>query len=165
MLKDLIICPGCGVQIYSENHQLDKDFNASAACRDLCYELSYFTLSLRDIYFIHQLVVDTYAAQHSDPSVKPITTAFAIVGLYLVNEKNYTGKQVQQAHMALAKSNQSKIWPHFLVPKDKALLTVQDVVRSPNDKMQEMIKKWCHSVWEIWKPEEEKIAELIKSVI
>jgi hypothetical protein len=95
MSKIIVICPGCGVQLYSDNDNLDKDFNASLACLGLMFELSYYTLSLQDNYFIHQLIVDAYAAQHSGKDVKTITTAFALGGLFLVNERTYTGKQVQ----------------------------------------------------------------------
>ena len=105
MEKRIVVCPGCGVQLASENEKLDDQFHASAACRALSYELSYYTLSLQDSDFIHQLVVDTYAAQHVGPQVKPITIAFALVGLYLVCEKQYTGKHVQHTHMVLATAN------------------------------------------------------------
>jgi hypothetical protein len=163
MDEQSIICPGCGVKIISENTALDKDFNAAYVCRHLCYKLSYYTLALHDSYFMHQLVVDTYAAQHAGKYVKPVAIAFGLVGLYLVNEKNYTGKQVQLIHMALAKK--SKVWPSFSVPKRKPWLTVKDVVESPNDKKQEMIKKWSKSVWEVWKPEQEKVEALLRQYL
>src|SRR5579872_6738537 len=119
-----IPCPGCGLLIYSGSI-LEKDFNALTSCRELLFELSYYTLSLKDEDFIHQLIVDTYAAQHSGEKVKPITTLFALIGLFLVNEKHFSGKQVQLAHMALSKK--TKNWPHFVVPIEKNWLTVQNV--------------------------------------
>lgn len=57
-------------------------------------ELSYYTLSHGDPAFIHQYIVDAYAAQHADEKSKPITVAFALIGLYLHIEKHYSGKQV-----------------------------------------------------------------------
>lgn len=58
-------------------------------------QLAFYTLSHPDkIFFIHQLVVDAYTAQHADAQTKPIAITFALAGLYLVVEKNYTGKQV-----------------------------------------------------------------------
>ncbi|OLB29569.1 MAG: hypothetical protein AUF64_06070 [Chloroflexi bacterium 13_1_20CM_54_36] len=165
MEKRIVVCPGCGVQLASENEKLDDQFHASAACRALSYELSYYTLSLQDSDFIHQLVVDTYAAQHVGPQVKPITIAFALVGLYLVCEKQYTGKHVQHTHMVLATANHSKIWPQFSLPTTKAFLTVQDVVHSPDKTKQEMITNWCQSVWQIWKPEREKVMALLNRYV
>jgi hypothetical protein len=160
MEQPRLVCPGCGIQIYSDLEGLDRDFNASNSCRSLFYDLSYYTLSLRDSFFIHQLAVDAYAAQHSGERVKPIATTFALVGLFLVNERNYTGKQVQNAHMALAKK--SKVWPNFSAPQDKAWLTVWDVTQSPNEERQGMIKKWNQSAWALWLPEKENVAALLK---
>ncbi len=69
-------------------------------------ELSYYTLAHTDPSFIHQHIVDAYAAQHADENTKSITLTFALVGLYLHIEKKYSGKEVQRAHMQLA--NQRK---------------------------------------------------------
>ena len=160
MDKKSIICPGCGAQIESENNNLDKDFNALVACRELMFKLSYYTLSLHDDYFIHQLAVDAYAAQHSGKKVKAISTAFALVGLYLFNKKNYSGRQVQLAHIEMA--NKSKIWLRFMTPKEKTWMTVKDVIESSDNNKNEAIKKWNQSVWEIWKLQKEKVSELTK---
>lgn len=150
-------CPGCGVSIPNEE-EIDKKYNALVACVTLCGEASFYTLSLGDSYFIHQLLVDTYAAQHAGPIVKPISTAFALIGLYLIFEKNYTGREVQKAHMILAQKN--KQWPHFILPSEKARLTVQDVVQAQDSEKQEMIKKWGKAVWDIWKAEHEQVINL-----
>jgi hypothetical protein len=158
-MKNSVFCPGCGVVIASAEKTLDKDFNALAACRSLCFELSYFTLELGDNYFLHQLLVDAYAAQHSGPHVKSISTAFGLAGLYLVWEKGFTGRQVQLAHMEMAKS--SKTWPRFQVPEKRDWITVKEVLEVPVSERQDMIKKWHKSVWDVWKVEKEKIAGLI----
>jgi hypothetical protein len=56
------ICPGCGLKLASNDISLNERFNASNACWQQYGKLSVFTLSLRDKDFIHQLIVDTYAA-------------------------------------------------------------------------------------------------------
>lgn len=48
-------------------------------------ELSYCTLSHGGPSFIHQYIVDAYAAQHADEKSKPITVAFDICFLTLRN--------------------------------------------------------------------------------
>ena len=62
------------------------------------------TLALRlshgDAFFIHQVAVDAYAAQHAGPASKTITIAFALIGLCLLLERGYTGKAVQRAQCA-----------------------------------------------------------------
>ena len=84
----------------------------------------------RDKEFIHQLVVDSYAAQHSGPKVKPISTVFALIGLYLTFEHGYTGKEVQRAHMEIAKTR--RLWPRFNPPPEKGKLTVRDALQGIN---------------------------------
>ena len=71
--------------------------NASAECQRLCHELSLYTLSHGDAFFIHQVAVDAYAAQHAGPASKPITVAFALIGLCLLLERGHTGRAVQRA--------------------------------------------------------------------
>jgi hypothetical protein len=53
--------------------------------------------------FLHQEAVDSYAAQHAGPPTKPVTVWFALVGLHLFVDRGRTGRQVQQAHMRLAR--------------------------------------------------------------
>jgi len=157
-----VTCPGCDAQIVTEKKDLDKDFHASAACRDLCFQLSYFTLALGDTYFLHQLLVDAYAAQHSGAHVKPISTAFGLAGLYLVWEKKYTGRQVQLAHMEMAKLSSN--WPRFTVPEKRNWMTVKDVLDGVESERGELIKKWHKSVWEVWKGEKRAIENLFLTI-
>ena len=67
-----------------------------------------------DAFFIHQVAVDAYAAQHAGPASKPITVAFALIGLCLLLERGHTGKAVQRAHMR--SPSRSKSWPSFDPP-------------------------------------------------
>jgi hypothetical protein len=46
-------------------------------------ELAYYTLAHPDPGFIHQNIVDAFAAQTASEADKPIKIAFALVGLYL----------------------------------------------------------------------------------
>ncbi len=79
----------------------------------------------------------------------PITVAFGLIGLYLALEKGYTGREVQKAHMKIAKIH--KDWPFLEPPLRHAGLTATDVVREETDTQKEtMIRKWMEAVWEIW---------------
>lgn len=158
-----VVCPGCGLALESASSGMDTAFNASRACREL-YLTTIYTLSLeREEYFIHQIVVDAYAAQHASSKMKPITVTFALIGLYLVFEKGYTGRQAQLAHMQLGKHRVA--WPRFNAPEGKATLTVRDVLQSGEPNYQAMIKKWGKSVWDVWKPEHGRVAALIKTYL
>ena len=156
----LSVCPGCGLVLPSPDDAMDERYNASRACRELSGEVAGYTVSLGDKDFIHQLVVDTYCAQHVGPNVKAIGVAFALIGLLLTYERGYTGRQVQKAHMNLA--NKTKVWPRFEPPTAKALLTVQDVEQSPpGGARNAMLVRWGKSVWDMWQPEHDAVRALV----
>src|ERR1041385_3364300 len=92
-------------------------------------ELTYYTLTHPDPAFIHQHIVDAFIAQTADKDSKPIGVSFALIGLYLYLEENYTGKQVQLAHMALARHKRD--WPKFDLPESRGEITVADVLSEP----------------------------------
>ena len=163
----LSVCPGCGLVLPSADGAMDTQYNASWACRELSGEVSAYSLALRDVDFIHQLVVDAYCAQHAGPTVKQIGIAFALIGLLLTFERGYTGRQVQRAHMRLG--NKSKVWPRFEPPQARlaaSCLTVQDVVQSPpGDARNAMITQWGKAVWDIWQPEHANVRALVEKTL
>lgn len=113
------------------------------------HELSFYTLSLHDKYFIHQHIVDAYAAQTADINTKPIKIIFALAGLYLFIEKNYTGREVQLAHVQMAKNKTA--WPAIILPTKRGNINVSDVLAKPAGKERgDMIQQWCVSVWDAY---------------
>jgi hypothetical protein len=125
------------------------------------HELCFYTLAHRDPKFIHQHVVDAFAAQRADPDDKPIKVAFALIGLYLHLEQGYSGRQVQLAHMRLAKHR--KQWPAFTPPSQRGAVTVADVlVAPPGCERDDAIERWCASVWEAWQGVRDAVCELLK---
>ncbi len=105
----MIECPGCHVKLPDRHLDPPDRTNASGECGQVYSDLMCYTVAKQDPEFIHQHVVDTYAAQHAGGPTRNITVAFGLIGLYLALEKGYTGKQVQQAHMRIAKAQ--KVWP------------------------------------------------------
>lgn len=125
-------------------------------------ELSFYTLGLRDEAFLHQNIVDAYAAQHVDEQTKPIRTVFALIGLYLTIEKAFTGRQVQQMHMRLAK--QRKQWPKLSPPEPTASITVTDILAAaPGEARDRAIRNWCAAVWKTWLQQRSIIVELART--
>ncbi len=152
-------------------------------------QLYFYTLAHPDPRFIHQHVVDAYAAQQADEHSKPIGVALALIGLYLHLEKGYTGRQVQLAHMQLAKKR--KQWPRFPLPhpavphpspksgervghtsEPKAKVsqatrgdvTVADVMAAPaGPERDRAIERWCASVWKAWSASHDEVARLVAS--
>src|SRR5215471_21282434 len=100
--------------------------NVDDSERERYHELTAYTLSHTDPAFIHQYAVDAFAAQTADDATKPITLAFALVGLYLAAERQYSGRQVQRVHTLLARRR--KRWPKFDSPEFRGAITVRDVM-------------------------------------
>ena len=133
---------------------------AEQAARD---ELSAYTLMRGDADFIHQHVVDAFAAQHVTAQSKPIGVAFALIGLYLHLERGYSGRKVQDAHIRLARRRRQ--WPAFVPPANAGGLTVIDVMQAPpGDARDQAIDAWCISVWDAWHDTHAQVAALLSQL-
>ncbi len=129
---------------------------------DAYYKLCYYTGAHSDPFFIHQLAVDAFGAQHADENTKPIGLVFALIGLYLYIEKNYSGREVQIAHVKLGKHR--KQWPTFDLPEYRGNITIYDVLAAPEGpERDEMIHKWRISVWDAYSESHEKVADLVET--
>ncbi|HML04233.1 MAG TPA: DUF5946 family protein [Methanobacterium sp.] len=130
--------------------------------QEIFYELSCYTQTHPDPAFIHQYAVDAFAAQYANENTKPITLAFALIGLYLHLEKNFSGKEVQMAHVKLAKHR--KQWPIFDLPEFRGNITINDVINAQEGtERDKIIDKWCVSVWNAYSKSHEKIADLVQT--
>jgi hypothetical protein len=110
-----------------------------------------YTLGHGDAAFIHQHVVDAQMAQQADERTKPIGLTFALVGLYLHVEHGVSGRDVQRAHMTLAKQKQA--WPAFTLPASRGSITPADVMQAPEGPERDRaIDEWCASVWREYAP-------------
>jgi hypothetical protein len=133
-------------------------FNASGECWQLFSNLSCYTVSKQDAEFIHQNAVDAYEAQHAGGKTRNITVVFGLIGLYLALEKGFTGKQVQQAHMRIAKIRRD--WPRLEPPVQAATLTIMDVLAAADGAGKDtMIRKWMIAVWDSWADRQEWVRE------
>jgi hypothetical protein len=160
----MVECPGCGLKLPDQKLEANARHNASGECWQLCGELAAYHLSRNDPTFIHQLAVDAYGAQHSGGVTRNITTAYALIGLYLVLEHEYTGRQVQRAHMLLAKKRIT--WPRLDPPESPGALTVQDVLQAdPGHERDAMLMKWALSVWLAWEKAHEWVRKVSKDLL
>jgi hypothetical protein len=145
----LIECPGCHVRLPDRHLDPPERTNAPGECIQAYSDLQCYSVAKQDPGFIHQHVVDAYAAQHAGGPTRSITVAFGLIGLYLALVKGYTGKQVQQAHMRIAKVR--KDWPRLDQPEKPACLTVIDVLQAASGEERDaMIGEWMKEVWESW---------------
>lgn len=124
------------------------------------HELCAYTLQNADARFIHQHVVDAYAAQTATAATKPIRLVFALVGLHLHLEVGKTGREVQLAHMQMARRKRE--WPKIALPEARGLVTAIDVMRAPAGAERERaIDQWCEAVWEAFSGQAGVIAALV----
>jgi hypothetical protein len=143
------ICPGCRLELPDRHLDPPDRFSASGECWQLFCDLSCCTVSKQDAEFIHQHAVDTYEAQHAGVRTRNCTVVFGLIGLYLALEKGFTGRQVQLAHMKLARIR--KDWPRLDPPVVPASVTVLDILQVQTEEERDtMIREWMESVWESW---------------
>lgn len=132
-----------------------------ASSKELFDELAYYTLAQPRPPFIHQLAIDAFTAQQANTATRPMAVAFALLGLYLHVEHGWTGLQVQQAHMQLARDKRQ--WSRLPLPKERGDVEVSQVLAAvPGAERDAMIHQWCVSVWKAWSESRPSIAELAK---
>lgn len=133
---------------------------ARPAEREAYEALQFYTLAHGDPAFIHQHVVDAWTAQRANEGTKPVALTFALVGLYLHLEKGFTGRQVQRAHMALARRRRA--WPSFPLPEERGAITAVEVMAAAaGPERDRAIDRWCASVWAAFVASQRQVAELL----
>jgi hypothetical protein len=142
-----------------------RPVTAAPSDQDLYNQLAFYTLELRDPEFIHQHIVDAWAVQNAGPHSQPIALVFGLIGLYLHLEKNFTGRQVQQAHMQLARRRKPWTAPP-LPPGQQAQVRVADVLAAaPGPQRNTMIHSWCRAVWQEWQHARPEIEALARELL
>lgn len=122
-------------------------------------EVYVYTMNRRG--FILQHVVDAFAVQNANTETKPISVVFGLVGLYLRVEKQFSGYQVQKAHMVLGRTKRE--WPRVYLPEDRGIVTVADVLAAdPGPDRDEAIDDWCRSVWSAFGRNRESVIALLR---
>jgi hypothetical protein len=124
-------------------------------------ELYIYTMGRGGASFILQHVVDAFGAQTASEDTKPIGLTFALVGLYLHVEKQFSGREVQLVHMQLGR--QKRQWPAVPLPRDRGSMTAVDVlaVREGTDR-DLAIDAWCRSVWAAFRDSRQTIVDLLR---
>ncbi len=130
--------------------------------QDAYNELCGYTLTRGDPSFIHQLVVDAFAAQQATTDTEPIKLTFALVGLYLRVEKRSTGRWIQRVHAQLARRKQQ--WPTLLLPQSRGSMSAIDVMHAPaGGERDQAIDAWCASVWAAFRASHQAVAQLLRN--
>jgi hypothetical protein len=128
--------------------------------REAYDELCCYTLAHGGREFVHQHVVDAFAAQDAASTDKPVRLAFALIGLYLHLEKGLTGREVQLEHMRLAKRRH--VWPRVPLPASRGEMSAIQVMQSPPGPQRDAaIDAWCASVWDAYRGAEAAVVALL----
>jgi hypothetical protein len=154
-------CPGCGVVLPGSGAPWDPRSLASEACHALYGEVAGFeSQHIVELGRWHQLLVDTYAAQHAGPTTPRIGTAFALIGLQLALEAGWDGLQVRTAHQRLAAA--SKEWPAFTLPATRGEKTIFDVAMAgaPAEHVERLLA-WAATVWAAWASSHDAVRALL----
>ena len=77
-------------------------------------------------------------------------------------ERQFSGQQVQRAHMILAQQKQD--WPAISLPHSRGKVTPVDVLAVPVGRDRDKaIDQWCASVWEAFGDNRETVIELLRT--
>ena len=150
-------CPGCAVSLPASDWPVDPGRNVSPACWErytavVAHEAEHLPALGR----LHQLTVDTYAAQHPGPQVPAIAVPFALIGLLLALDESWSGPAVRAAHGFLAGHHAD--WPTFEPPDSRGAVTAADVAgaRGP-DQHVALVERWAAVTWDAWRDEHHRI--------
>jgi Family of unknown function (DUF5946) len=135
-------------------------YNAAAECLQHFHTLAGMHFDEADPGFIHQIAVDCYGAQHVGGMAKPVTAAFSLIGLCLHLEHGFSGRQVQAAHMALARTRNP--WRLLAAPTTHYAVTVDSVLACEAAAARaQQIEAWAHSTWDAWRDEQMWVRRMI----
>jgi hypothetical protein len=110
---------------------------------------------------VHQLTVDTYAAQHPGGKHPDKSLDIHLAGLYLVLERGLPQNIISQCRQRLA--TVVKAWPHFMPPDAVRSFTVFDVALA--DSHFNAVKEWSATVWTAWAGQHATIAEFVAAYL
>jgi hypothetical protein len=155
------MCPGCGQGVNDASTPPLPRYNAATECLEHFHALSAIHINEADSSFIHQIAVDCYGAQHTGGPAKPITAAYSLIGLCLHLEHGLTGKQVQAAHMSLAR--RPKTWPLLPAPTARYSVFVDSILACDSAIARtERIEAWALSTWKVWREQHEWVRSVIQ---
>ena len=149
-------CPGCGYQPSEAAPPDDSAIQDTAARSAFCY--SCFTQLLARSYgdpayrSVHQLLVDSYGAQHpgGNDHRSVLGTALSLMTLCLFLEHGVDPSHGPRLHNAMA----SKSVFHYLDPPAwRGTITAAQVLTARDaEEHLGLVRAWAEQVWQAWSP-------------
>lgn len=108
---------------------------------------------------VHQLTVDSYAAQHAGGPHPDKSVCIHLVGLHLALEHGIAPPEVPAGLQALARV--VRAWPRFEPPEGFGSITALDVALARSaEEHASLVRSWAQETWERWKPHHAAVAAL-----
>ncbi|MCU1572939.1 MAG: hypothetical protein JWO93_1021 [Micrococcaceae bacterium] len=159
-----VTCPGCGGRFDADPDAAPSSLSAAAECSNTCAWVTGYGLSTPGLARFHQMIVDTYGAQHPAPPTPRIRVAYSLVGLHLALDRGISGPGVRAAHGLMGKPTPD--WPAFAPPSGHAALTIADVAAEgwqadSAGGHASVVMRWATMVWATWRPSQSAVESLV----
>lgn len=148
------ICPGCLLELPSQDLHYDGYFNASPECWSLFGEL--LAQWVGGAVGARVMPVDVYAVQHAGGLHPDKSVDIHLVGLHLCLDQGLPAGRVPPLHRRLA--DQITDWPHLPPPPPVTDMTVADVLIS--EQPAEALNAWAEKVWDSWSDHHAAVARM-----
>lgn len=157
------ICPGCGLRMPARKTTTTSRgyYNVSDECWDLYTEVLGTEYSNAFLFGqVHQMTVDSYAAQHAGGPHPDKSVDVHLVGLYLSLQKGIRSPYIPPLLQRLVAA--IEVWPHYEPPTERAAITVFDVAfcDATEDHVR-VVKDWAEAVWASWSKYHSEVARLV----
>jgi hypothetical protein len=138
----------------------DGDYHASPECWSVYGEVLAAEFGNAVLFGrVHQLTVDSYAAQHAGGRHRDKSVCIHLVGLCLVLEHGLAPTAVPPRLQRLAAGTAS--WPHFTPPEERGPLTVLDVALAESaEEHVARVRAWAEQMWRAFRPWRGAVEEL-----
>ena len=150
-------CPGCGASLPASEGPTHAYLNASPACWGLFGEVLAREFSDRERFTVHQLTVDTYAAQHSggpDPRAQR-SLALHLMTLCMFVERGADPRAGPALHKHMVgRRIQAPLEPP--APNDGLTVAYAHQATTADEHI-ERIWTWARDVWHAWAPHHDTI--------
>ncbi len=159
-------CPGCGLVLPASDGPTHRYLGASASCWALFGELLAREFGDPAHFRVHQLTVDTYAAQHpGEPDRRTIQS----VGLHLMTLCLFLERG---ADVGEGPALHKRIMAHLPYlrwlepPQFSGRMTVQDVLKARDlGRHEDLVRAWARDVWDAWAGHHATVREWIAEAL
>jgi hypothetical protein len=146
-------CPGCGLTTPDTGGAPPAELAASAGCWERYGQLLARSYGIEAYRGVHQLVVDTYVAQHPGGTTRRQvqTLALCLMTLCLFIEDGADPREGPALHKRMVANRPDFHW--LQPPPLHGLITVADVLpASIPAEHERLVWAWGRDVWQAWAP-------------